>query len=66
MKRGRESREERERDAKCALDRAIINPDVLSCQDGVNGADMTQMESRTLVESAEKHVVIFRPALRYL
>jgi len=47
-----ERKRERERGkgnaAKRTLDRAIINPDVLSCQNGVNGADMTQMESRTL------------------
>lgn len=51
IKRGTEKRE-KERDVKCTLDRAIINPDVLSCQDGVNGVDMTQMKSRTLVENA--------------
>ena len=28
--------------------RTIVNPDVLSCQDVVSGADMTQMESRAL------------------
>ncbi|KOX72356.1 hypothetical protein WN51_01455 [Melipona quadrifasciata] len=30
--------------------RTIVNPDVLSCQDVVSGADMTQMESRALTE----------------
>lgn len=58
--RGKRDRE-RERDVKCTPDRTIINPDVLSCQDGVNGADMTQMKSRALVENAEKYVRIFRP-----
>jgi len=48
----RTGKRENERDVKCTLDRAIINPDVLSCQDGVNGVDMTQMKSRTLVENA--------------
>lgn len=57
---GNDSGWKRERDVKCTPDRAIINPDVLSCQDGVNGADMTQMKSRALVENAEKHVAIFR------
>lgn len=50
-KRNGEKREN-ERDVKCTLDRAIINPDVLSCQNGVNGVDMTQMKSRTLVGNA--------------
>lgn len=61
--RKRERERERERDVKCTLDRAIINPDVLSCQDRVNEADMTQMKSRTLVEYVEKHIAIFRFAL---
>jgi len=51
---------EREGDVKRSLDRAIINPDVLSCQDRVNEADMTQMKSRTLMAYAEKYMAIFR------
>lgn len=51
---------EREGDVKRTLDRAIINLDVLSCQDRVNEADMTQMKSRTLMEYAEKYMAIFR------
>lgn len=56
-----ERKGDRERDVKCTPDRTIINPDVLFCQDGVNGADMTQMKSRALVENAEKYARIFRP-----
>jgi len=75
MKRGKGGRtSEKEGGKGCCgkrtLDRAIINPDVLSCQDGVNGADMTQMESRTLQsgkrerqrgeKAREKHVAQHR------
>lgn len=52
-KRGKKEWNKRvKRDGKGQTDvkrnRTIVNPDVLSCQDVVSGADMTQMESRAL------------------
>lgn len=46
--------------------RTIVNPDVLSCQDVVSGADMTQMESRALTtNNREKYRTPFPPPRLY-